>query len=262
MAKFCPLFSGSTGNCTLIGDAAGALLVDAGGPLRETLALLDAHGVAPEDLCAVLVTHEHSDHIRSLKTFSGRLRLPVYAAPETLETLGALDKLGKGAKTFALPIGETEIGPFCVERFAVSHDCAGTSGYRVTLPGGQKIAVCTDLGFVSDPVRAALRGCDLVLLESNHDVGMLKNGPYARELKLRILSDTGHLSNAACDAELPDLVRSGATRLVLGHLSRENNLPTLAFSAAKAALLDAGMKEGYDYILKVAPVRGGEMLYL
>ncbi len=262
MAKFCPLFSGSTGNCTYIGDAKGGLLIDAGGTARGTLDLLEQYGIPLPSIQGILVTHEHIDHIKALKTFSGRLRIPTYASPETLHTLCERDKLGKGAKALPLPEEPTAVGDFLVERFPVSHDCAGTSGYRITLPNGIKMAVCTDLGFVSDPVRRALAGCDLVMLESNHDIQMLKNGPYSRELKLRILSDTGHLSNTACDTVLPELVQSGATRLVLAHLSRENNLPTLAFSAAKAALLDAGMKEGYDYLLKVAPIQGGEMIYL
>ena len=120
------------------------------------------------------------------------------------------------------------------------------------MPDGRKISVCTDLGIMTDTVRSAIAGSDAVLLESNYDIDMLKKGPYPAELKMRIMSDRGHLSNNACAAELAGLLKSGTTRFILGHLSRNNNTPHLALSSAKNALTSAGAVIGSDCILEVA----------
>ncbi|MGN1320894.1 MAG: MBL fold metallo-hydrolase, partial [Acutalibacteraceae bacterium] len=128
----------------------------------------------------------------------------------------------------------------------------GSGGYVITLPDGRRVAVCTDLGIMTDSVRNSLCGCSAVLIESNHDVEMLKRGPYPANLKLRIMSELGHLSNNACAAELPALLKSGTTRIVLGHLSQQNNTAFLAQSAARATLVSIGAKDGHDYILQIA----------
>ena len=128
----------------------------------------------------------------------------------------------------------------------------GSSGYRFTFSDGKSVAVCTDLGIVTDEVKNSLSGCDTVLIESNHDIDMLKRGPYPPQLKLRILSDNGHLSNNACALTLKELLKGGTVRFILGHLSQHNNLPMLALSTAKQSLLDLGAKCGSDYTLSVA----------
>ena len=128
------------------------------------------------------------------------------------------------------------------------------------MPDGKKCAVCTDLGFVSAEVHSALTGCEAVLFESNHDVAMLQKGSYPPHLKNRILSDKGHLSNVSCSAELSKLVDSGLTRIVLGHLSRENNRPEIARSTTTAALMDKGMVEDSDYTLYIAPPKNGKAI--
>lgn len=120
------------------------------------------------------------------------------------------------------------------------------------MPDQKSIAVCTDSGVVTDEIRNAVLGCDAVLLESNHDLDMLKKGPYPPHLKVRILSDRGHLSNNACAAELPALLNGGTTRFILGHLSQHNNTPMLAKATAEAALLKCGAQNNKDYILTVA----------
>lgn len=150
----------------------------------------------------------------------------------------------------------TELSGFAVKRFSTLHDCEGSSGYTLLTADGRKISVCTDLGRVTDEVRNSLYGSDAVLIESNHDINMLKNGPYPPSLKIRILSDNGHISNNACAAELPELLRRGTKRFILGHLSRKNNSPLLALNAAEAALTDAGALNGTDYILTVAAPAG------
>lgn len=141
-----------------------------------------------------------------------------------------------------------------LEAFPVSHDCIQPVGYRVHTGDGRSFCLATDLGCLSEEVKEALRGCDAVVLESNHDVELLRSGPYPYHLKRRILSDQGHLSNEICAAFLPELLRSGVRRFILGHLSRENNRPQLALDAALSALSQAGYRREVDYLLEAAPV--------
>ena len=155
------------------------------------------------------------------------------------------------AKLIAADNGVT-IGDMKIDFFATSHDAEGSGGYVVNFSDGRRAAVCTDLGVMTDDIRQKLYGCNAVVIESNHDVDMLQHGPYPAHLKLRILSEEGHLSNNACATELPQLLKSGTTRIILGHLSEENNTPLLARSAAKTMLSQIGAQEGIDYILETA----------
>ena len=140
-----------------------------------------------------------------------------------------------------------------VKSFRTSHDCRESNGYRIEMPDGRSIAVATDLGEMTGEVLSAITGCDLVMLESNHDVDMLREGSYPYVLKQRILSRYGHLSNDVCAQTLASLVKKGTTRFVLGHLSLENNLPELAYETSLRALRLEGAKEGRDYTMCVAP---------
>lgn len=262
MARFVPLFSGSSGNCTYIGCSGGGILIDAGVSAKAITAALAQLELEPSAIQAIFVTHEHIDHVKGLKVFAGKNHIPIYASVKTLEALEAGERYDARTEGRVINGGPVGLAHMQVTRFATSHDCPGSSGYVVETADGRKMAVCTDLGYVSEEVRAALTGCDLVLLESNHDVMMLQNGPYPYPLKRRILSDSGHLSNAGCAAELGGLIQAGATRLVLGHISKENNYPELALASARAALTDGGYKENMDYILQAAPPAGGRMLVL
>lgn len=253
MSRICPLFSGSSGNSTYIASQSGAVLVDAGASFKRlSAAVANAKGCIDE-IAAVLITHEHIDHIRGLKALLNGTNASVIASCETLEALISADKIPPNTKTLAIDSGERlQILGMEITRFATSHDCAGSSGYTFLLPDNRKVSVCTDLGVVTDEVRKALIGSDAVLLESNHDIEMLKSGPYPNVLKMRIMSDTGHISNNACAAELPFLLKNGTKRFILGHLSKNNNTPMLALSCAEAALIDTGAENGRDYILTVA----------
>lgn len=256
MSKIYPLFSGSTGNCTYLSAASGSVLVDCGGSFRAVCAALDAVGAAAEEISAVLVTHEHSDHIKGLKVFLNKTDAELIASEQTLNALIAANQVPPKTKTRVIGDTALETAGMSVKRFATSHDCAGSSGYCFTMPDGRRISVCTDLGVVTDEVRRAITGSDAILLESNHDIEMLKKGPYPPVLKMRILSDTGHISNNACAAELAGLLRAGTTRFILGHLSRNNNTPPLALSCARAALIDADADIGVDCTLSVAAPNG------
>ncbi len=261
MSRFCPLFSSSSGNCSYVGYGDSGILVDAGVSCKNILSALCDRDIDPASIKAVAVTHEHSDHIKGLKVLVKKLKIPVMASRPTLIALNEHGALPDGCEIIEAE-GGAVFDDIAVCRFATSHDCKGSSGYTFSLPGDQKFAVCTDLGYISDEVRENLLGCDLVMLESNHDINMLKNGPYPFYLKERILSDCGHLSNGQCASLLPELIKTGTTRFVLAHLSQHNNLPTLAKTASVATLMETGAKEQLDYILYVAPKEGGRILAL
>ena len=261
MARVCPLFSGSTGNSTYIASGNTAILIDAGVSGKALCEALSTIGAEAADIKAVAITHEHIDHIKGLKPFLKTSGALVYASLKTFEALINLDKLPAGIKTVCAE-EDLEIEGICLSRFATSHDCEGSSGFVARLSGGAKISLCTDLGIMTQDIRKYLSGSDLVLLESNHDIDMLKKGPYPPELKIRILSDKGHLSNNACAAELPELLKSGTTRIVLSHISQHNNLPMLAQGAAKRMLGAAGAEMGIDYLLYTAKPKDNGVIVL
>ena len=260
MPKICPLFSGSDGNSTLISSGNTHILVDAGVSFKRLAAALAENGLSPSDISAIFVTHEHTDHICGIKTLLKNAKIPLYASALTLKALeenGALPPLAVVAEAQE----ENAVKDLVVSRFATSHDCEGSSGYVVKMPDCIKAAVCTDLGYISDEVEASLLGCDTVLIESNHDVNMLKKGPYPPQLKMRILSDKGHISNNTCAAILPDLLKSGTKRIILGHISKNNNIPMLALTAARDSLLSIGAKENEDYILSAAKPQDNGVIF-
>lgn len=252
MARFSSLFSSSSGNCSYIGSAKGGILIDAGVSAKQINLKLDCIGVNPVDIGAIFVTHEHSDHVRGLRVFASKHKIPVYA---TQGTVDALISSGVANGSFEInPVDSEGIevnGQFIVP-FRTSHDSAQSCGFVISTTDDRKIAVATDTGYVTEETKAAVKGCDLILAESNHDIGMVRNGIYPYMLKRRILSDVGHLSNIDCSNFVTDLVKNGTTRIVLGHLSKENNIPELAFQTSKSALDCVGAVQFRDYILSVA----------
>ncbi|MBE6781741.1 MAG: MBL fold metallo-hydrolase [Ruminococcaceae bacterium] len=262
MAKFFPMFSSSSGNATYIGGANGGVLVDVGVSFKRIKDCLSASGIPLESIKAVLVTHEHNDHIKGLKVLLKNLSVPVVASSDTVYALEFLKVIDENTKRVYIDKEETfRAEDLVVTRFATSHDCKGSSGFVVEV-GDIKTAVCTDLGIMTDEVKNALKGSNLVMLESNHDPVMLRLGPYPAELKIRIASDKGHLPNAVCAQTVAELYATGTTRFVLGHLSESNNTPEKASSAARAALMDKGAIENSDYILYVAAKEGNRIIPL
>ncbi len=261
MARLCPLFSGSDGNSTYISYENGAILVDVGASFKSLSAAIENCGGSINEIKGVFITHEHSDHIKGLKPLINKTKLPVFASKTTLESLINLDAVPAGASLNPID-RELELFGMTANRFNTSHDCNGSSGYTFALSSDNKIAVCTDLGFVSDEVRNAISGSKTILIEANHNIEMLKKGPYPPQLKMRILSDRGHLSNNACAAELPNLLKQGATNFILGHISRNNNTPLLALQSARATLADIGAKKDIDYTLIAAAPTGNEVVFL
>lgn len=263
MVKFCSLFSSSSGNCEYVTDGSTALLIDAGVSCKRVSEALQGLGQAPEDIAGVLITHEHSDHIKGVSVLCRKYGIPVYANAPTAAHMDLAKKeqvefcIFENGEPFS--IGDVEITPF-----ETPHDAASPVGYRFAFPKeGKSIGLATDMGCVTQTVHKNLMGCDLAFIESNHDRNMLLNGSYPYALKRRILSDRGHLCNDDCGILARDLIRSGTRQLILGHLSQENNLPDIAYLTSRHVLERSGMVERKDYQLTVAGCsRPGEMVTL
>ncbi len=260
MAKFYPMFSSSKGNCTYMGDENGGILVDAGVAFKRIEEALAQGRVSLSDVKGILITHEHSDHICGLKTLLKKIDAPIIASRDTIYALEFLKIISSDTKRiYADDI--IDLDGINITRFATSHDCKGSSGYVIKLPTGAKGVVCTDLGVMTQEILDTISNSDIVMLESNHDPVMLRMGPYPPELKLRVASDKGHLSNAVCADTVAKLYKSGCYRFVLAHVSENNNTPEKAEAATRAALFDVGAKDN-DYILYIAPKEKGKVIAL
>lgn len=252
MIKFCSLVSSSKGNAVLVSNGKTNILIDCGISKRRTADALAQAGVSPRDLDAILVTHEHNDHISGIGVMSRGYDIPVYANEKTWaameRALGRVEEANK--KLFR--VGESfEINGVGVTSFAIPHDAACPVGYSLYTEG-LKLSVATDMGHIDESVVDSICGSDIVLLEANHDLAMLQNGRYPAALKRRILGQFGHLSNDSSAQIAVRLLRSGTRAILLGHLSEENNLPDLAYAAVKGALTGAGARLERDIRLAVA----------
>ncbi len=237
--RFATLCSGSSGNAALIGLGGRYLLADAGASCRNIVGSAARLGVQKDDICGVLITHEHSDHIKGLNVFLKHTGVPVFATSATLDYLWQMDVLPAGCRMVATDEGAFEHEGFVIESFATSHDAAGSCGFRVQA-GESAMAVCTDLGMMSEHVFRYLQGASLVALEANYDPVMLKTGPYPAYLKKRIAGKQGHLSNDESAAAVVALMAGGCRHVVLVHLSEENNRPDAALTAVGAAFEQSG----------------------
>ena len=254
MARFCTLFSGSSGNSTYISGSDTAVLIDAGRSCKQLLEAMQARQIQPESIHGILVTHEHVDHVSGLRVLLGKLKVPVYASAQVLEKLCWDKRLPQGQQMIAVEPGQPfSVGALQIDCFDTPHDSVHSLGYRVTTPDGRRLTVATDMGYISEEVHRQLLGSDLVLLESNYEASLLSLCDYPYYLKRRIASNLGHLSNDSCARELVGLVHSGSTRLILGHLSENSNTPENAYQAAECALAMDGLREGLDYMLQIAP---------
>jgi len=253
MAKIVPLYSSSKGNAYYIQGNGTAILVDAGRNLKQLEIAMSDNGLSMQNVRAIFVTHEHTDHISALKVLLRRYDIPLYATRGTMDELIRSDKIPASARTHIIT-DVIETADFHVERVETSHDATESCAYFIETPDGRRVSIVTDTGYLTDSAKAAIARSNLAVVESNHDVNMLRNGPYPYILQKRILSDRGHLSNAACAEALPSFVEAGLTRIILGHLSESNNLPSIAASEAVTALNRAGMVIDSDYTIDVAPV--------
>ena len=240
--------SGSSGNCLLLSGSGTHILIDAGISMRRIQQSLARSDLSMREIGGVLITHEHSDHISGLKMLIKHCAPPIYAPRTVANRLRGCLPEAEGL-LHVIPVNEAfTIGSLTVNAFHTPHDTDESVGYRVE--GEGIFALATDMGHVTEEVFSALSGADTVLIESNHDEEMLRYGPYPVYLKRRILSDRGHLSNACCAQLSRKLALGGTRRIILGHLSRENNTPALALSAARESTA------GLPVELYCAPVFG------
>lgn len=252
MAKVVPLFSGSKGNSYYIGSSGEGVLIDAGRSCKQLEAALDLNNISAKSIGAVFVTHEHIDHCSGLRVFAKKHGLKIYASEGTLLAMEEKNLIGASNHCEVIR-GEVSVGNIGVVRCDTPHDARESCCFKVFTPDGRAATIATDLGVMTDEVRELIRTSDFAVVESNHDVNMLKNGFYPPNIKRRILSDRGHLSNDACAAELAEFVRCGAFRLMLGHISENNNRPELALRTSVEALAELGMEQGLDYTLASVP---------
>ena len=235
------LASGSRGNCAVIESSKARLLVDVGVSCRETFKRLKLVGLEPRSLSAILITHEHSDHVSGLAMLAKKLGIPVFMTGGThqawarslrddagqLPTLAKLEIFSAGR--------QFQIADITVMPFTIPHDAADPVGFTFHAEGA-KIAFATDLGYMPASVRDHLRRCDVLILESNHDVEMLRVGPYPWSVKQRVMSRVGHLSNDSLAQFFAEDYDGGASHIVLAHLSEQNNHPEVARRTAEQAL--------------------------
>lgn len=250
--KFCSLYSGSSGNSLFISNNNTKILIDAGLSGKRIQSAMDLIAEDLREIGGIMVTHEHSDHIHGVGVLSRRFDLPIYANEKTW---AAMKKdLGKIAE-HNVKIFDFE-APFIIqdlqiEAFKTSHDAADSAGFVIS-DGKSRLGIATDSGIITPEMRSALCGCDLVVLESNHDVSMLEAGSYPFYLKQRIKSDFGHLSNETAGDLALALVQEGTRKLVLAHLSQENNYPLLAYETTARILTGSGVVLDGDVKLSVA----------
>ncbi len=262
MSKICPLYSGSTGNCTYIGTQNCDILIDTGASCKgisEALCKVDSD---IKNIKYIAVTHSHDDHIKGLKAVLKKTGATLIATQKTIDIINEKGYITDNNECIAIDNGDFTVDDIKICAFKTSHDSEGSCGYKVILPDGKSFSLCTDTGIITDEIREALNGSDLVLIESNHDAEMLKKGPYPPFLKVRIMSDTGHISNSVCAVEVARLYKLGTKRFILGHLSLNNNTPLLAQSTSESVLMDLGAKNGKDYLLTVAKPQNNGVVIL
>ena len=233
--RLCSIASGSSGNCIYVGSDATHLLVDIGISGKRAESGLSELELTGRDIDGILITHEHADHIQGLGVISRKYEIPIYATPGTIRAIKECSSLGKMDEALFHEINEDKkfiIKDLTINPMRISHDAAQPVGYRISY-GEKKVAVCTDLGTYNDYTVECLKGMDALLLEANHDVNMLQVGPYPYYLKQRILGDRGHLSNENSGRLLCRVLHDRLKAVVLGHLSKENNLPELAFESVR-----------------------------
>ena len=219
MARICPLFSGSSGNSYFVGSADAGILIDIGRSAKQIQEMLSACDIPIGAIKAIFLTHEHTDHIKGLRVFTSKYKIPVFSSQGTLQALEETQQLNADVPAELVDSRGIECAGMWISSFPTLHDCAEGIGFHITTA----------------------------------DVGMLKTGNYPYILKQRIISDYGHLSNAACADILPKLAKMGTARFLLAHLSHENNTPDIALQTSLCSLTMEGLTRGLDYEIDIAP---------
>ncbi len=253
--RICSIASGSSGNCIYVGSDDTHVIIDAGISGKRIEEGLNQLDLTTSDLDAVLITHEHSDHVASLGVLARKYAIPMYATRGTIEGIMQQKCMGSFDESLFNVISSSEsfeVKDLIVHPIEVSHDALEPVAYRVD-HGGRSVGVCTDLGKYTDAIVEGFSGVDALLIEANHDVNMLQVGRYPYYLKQRILSDKGHLSNENCGRLLCRLIHDDMKSIMLGHLSAENNLAELAYEAVRLEIMmDECKYKPEDFEIRVA----------
>ena len=238
MFNFCSLYSGSSGNCLLVQTSNTKILIDAGESAKKISAALSSMNIDPSQINAILVTHEHSDHIKGLGTFSKKYDIPVFANSKTWDAMPEQSSkiIENNMKKFTIE-ENFEIGDLKIHPFKIPHDAANPCGFNITYID-TKISIATDLGHITSNIAHKLEDSKFILLESNYDPEILKCSAYPYLLKRRIAGPNGHLPNSDAGKIVSFLMNSGLESVMLGHLSKENNFPELAYKTVVDTLID------------------------
>ncbi len=251
------LYSGSSGNAYLVRHEKTVILVDAGRSCAALCRAMRSVGVMPEEVSAILITHEHTDHTSALRVFHKKYHTPFIGAVPVLSAVCENEEMCESARALS-PGREFTIGDLTICGCFTPHDSSVNMCYRFLTPDGASLAIATDMGEVTPECADFLSGARCAVIEANHDPEMLRCGPYPASLKSRIASKRGHLSNEQCASLAAGLARSGTAGFVLAHLSRENNTPQLALETVSSCLCESGFGElpvtcaGEDYVVKVS----------
>ncbi|PRR76991.1 MBL fold metallo-hydrolase [Clostridium thermopalmarium] len=248
---FCPLYSGSSGNSIYVSSNYASILIDAGLTGKSIESALSSIKKDPNKIDGIFITHEHSDHIKGVGVLSRRYNIPIYANELTWKSMEkSIGKIKEENKRVIDKSG-VNIKDMQICSYSIPHDAADPVGYTISC-GKNKVSIATDLGYFSKEVEENVKNSDVILLESNHDVEMVKFGPYPYPLKRRILSDVGHLSNYDCGKAIVSMTKNSCRRIVLGHLSKINNYPELAYETVVSVLREEGIKVNEDVFIGMA----------
>lgn len=229
MLKFCSLYSGSSGNCLFVKSDTTNILIDVGVSVKKIEQALSSLEVDTCTIDGILITHEHVDHAKSIGYISKKYNIPIYATKKTWDELkDQIQKMDIVNVKYFDKDSDFYIGDLKVHPFNTPHDAVDSCGFNI-FHNDKKITIATDIGHINDYLFSKMENSNLLLIESNHDVEMLKHGRYPYFLKQRVISDVGHLSNEHCSDTICSLVQKGLNKVILGHLSHENNFPELAY---------------------------------
>lgn len=243
MFQFCSLYSGSSGNSLFAQTSHTKILIDAGESAKKITEALSLINVDVNDIDAILITHEHLDHVKGLGTLSKKYNIPVYANKKTWEAMPEQEsKILENNKKFFVPNENFEIGDLKLHSFEIPHDAANPCGFNITY-NNKKISVATDIGHMTSNVIHKLEDSSFILLESNYDPNVLKCSKYPYPLKQRIAGPNGHLPNEDAGKTISYLLKSGLEQVMLGHLSKENNFPELAYKTVVDELINSKYNE-------------------
>ena len=243
MFNFCNLYSGSSGNCSYIETDNVNILIDCGESQKKINTALEVLGKSLSDINAIIVTHEHSDHVKTLGAISKKYNIPVYANQKTFDNMPDQTNLisDENKKVFNTD-DHFEIGDLDIHPFHIPHDAAEPCGYNI-YNNNKKISVATDIGHIENYILKKLEGSNFLLLESNYEPSILKYSKYPYYLKQRIAGPNGHLSNQEASDTIVKLISNGVNNIMLGHLSKENNFPELAYKTVMEEKINTKINE-------------------